>query len=311
MDFPSFQFRDMGEQTKARIAVLLGNFFFGTSVIAVKQISPVLVPAIALTGIRVGVVCLLFWIMFLIKPINTGFQKKDYWRLFICGVLGITCNQTFSMIGMSMTSPIHASLLVLTTPITISLFAAWFLKERWNTFKILGLCLGITGGAVLVFSRDLSAHASAEQSTGDLFVILGAVCYSSYIILVKPLMAKYSAVHILQWIFLFGAFFSIPIGWNDIQGIQWHLFSLTNWLCMSYVVIGATFLAYQLMNFGIKKLGASVTGSYIYTQPFFATFASVLIFEEQINLSKMLAALMIITGVFLTNFKNANDERIK
>jgi drug/metabolite transporter (DMT)-like permease len=59
------------------------------------------------------------------------------------------------------------------------------------------------------------------------------------------------------------------------------------------------------MNYGIKKLGASVTGSFIYTQPFFTTIASVLIFEEQINFSKILAAVMIIAGVFLTNFKKS------
>ena len=295
----------MGEQSKARIAVLLGNFFFGTSVIAVKQISPVLVPAIALTAIRVGSVCILFWIMYLMHPIKTGFKKNDYWRLLLCGIAGITFNQTFSIKGMSLTSPIHASLLVLTTPITISLLAAWFLKEKWNVFKIMGLCLGISGGAVLVFSRDLSDHSSGEQSLGDLFIIMGAVSYSSYIILVKPLMAKYSAMHILQWIFLFGACISVPFGWNDVTNIQWHLFSITNWFCLTYVVIGATFFAYQLMNYGIKKLGASVTGSFIYTQPFFTTIASVLIFEEQINFSKILAAVMIIAGVFLTNFKKS------
>jgi drug/metabolite transporter (DMT)-like permease len=244
--------------------------------------------------------------MYLLNPVKTGFKKNDYWRLLLCGIAGITFNQTFSIKGMSLTSPIHASLLVLTTPITISLLAAWFLKEKWNFFKILGLCLGISGGAVLVFSRDLSAHSSEEQSLGDLFIILGAVSYSSYIIMVKPLMAKYSAMHILQWIFLFGACISVPLGWNAVDSIQWHLFSVTNWVCLIYVVIGATFFAYQLMNFGIKKLGASVTGSFIYTQPFFATIASVLIFEEQINISKMLAATMIIAGVFLTNFKKSN-----
>jgi drug/metabolite transporter (DMT)-like permease len=293
----------MGEKNKARIAVLLGNFFFGTSVIAVKQISPVLIPAIALTAIRVGVVCFLFWFMYLLHPIKTGFKKNDYWRLLFCGIAGITLNQTFSIKGMSLTSPIHASLLVLTTPITISLLAAWFLKEKWNVFKFFGLFLGIAGGAVLVLSRDLSAHSSEEQNMGDLFVILGAISYSSYIILVKPLMANFSAIHILQWVFLFGACISVPIGWTAVKSIQWHLFSVTNWVCLIYVVIGATFLAYQLMNFGIKKLGASITGSFIYTQPFFATIASVLIFEEQINFSKMLAAVMIIAGVFLTNFK--------
>lgn len=303
LDFPSFQFKDMGEQTKARIAVLLGNFFFGTSVIAVKQISPFLVPAIALTAIRVGVVCLLFWIMFLLKPQKTGFKKTDYWRLLLCGIAGITCNQTFSIKGMSLTSPIHASLLVLTTPITISFLAAWFLKEKWHVFKIMGLCLGIAGGSVLVFSRDLSSLAGDSQSTGDMFIILGAISYSVYMILVKPLMANYEATHILQWVFLFGAMISVPYGWTALSTVKWEAFYFVSWFSLGYVVVGATFLAYQFMNYGIKKLGASITGSFIYTQPFFTTIASVLIFHESISFPKILAAGMIVLGVFLTNFK--------
>ena len=301
----------MTEKRKALIAVIMGNFFFGTSVIAVKHISPTLIPALALTTIRVGVVCMLFWGMYLLKPVKMGINKRDYWRLILCGIAGITCNQTFSMKGMSLTSPIHASLLILTSPITISLMAAWFLKESLNWIKIIGLCLGISGGVVLVFSRDISSIASSEQGLGDLFIILGAISYSSYIILVKPLMAKYQASHILQWVFLFGAFVSIPLGWKSLSAVQWFNFDSLSWFCLFYMVIGATFIAYQLMNFSINKLGASVTGSFIYTQPFFATVASVLILHETISFTKIIAALLIMGGVFLTNFKYIrSNERV-
>jgi drug/metabolite transporter (DMT)-like permease len=258
----------MTENTKARAAVLAGNFFFGTSVIAVKHISPSLIPAIALTAVRIIVTMCLFWSLYAARPVRMGIVKKDFIRLFLCALAGITMNQTFSMRGMSLTSPIHASLLILTTPITITILAAWLLKESLNGLKLIGLLLGISGGALLVFSRDLSPQAGTEQSLGDMFVIMGAISYSVYVVSIKPLMGKYKAMHILQWVFLFGSFASLPLGWNALWQVSWVSFDGISWFCLAYVVFGATFFAYQFMNYSISKLGASITGSYIYTQPF-------------------------------------------
>ncbi len=293
----------MTDQQKARAGVLLGNFFFGTSVIAVKHISPSLMEPMALTAIRIGATTILFWLMFAMKPVKTGITTKDFRLLFICAIAGITLNQTFSMRGISMTSPIHASLLILTTPITITLLAAWFLKESLNRLKITGLLLGVSGGALLVFSRDLSDKAGAQQSLGDLFVILGALSYSTYVICIRPLTKKYHAVHILQWVFLFGSLISLPLGWSALREIQWSSLDAKSWFALAYIVFGATFFAYQLMNYGVNKLGASVTGSFMYTQPFFATLASMIILGESLSVPKILAAVLIMTGVFLTNFK--------
>lgn len=293
----------MNVKTKARLAVLTGNFFFGTIIVAVKHISPSLIQPLGLTAIRITITALLFWLMYAVRPVKMSFTKKDYLRLCFCALTGITLNQTFSILGISLTSPIHASLLVLTTPITITLLAAFYLKESLNFFKIAGLLLGISGGALLVFARDVSSAAGAQQSLGDLFVILGALGYSSYVIAVKPLTEQHKATHVLQWVFLFGIFFSLPLGWNALQQAYWQSFDALSWFALAYVVVGGTFIAYMLMNYGINKLGASVTGSFIYTQPFFATIASMIILNESLSMPKVLAAALIMTGVFLTNYR--------
>ncbi len=297
------KFLHMNQNQKARLAALSGNFLFGTSVIAVKHLSPHLVPSIALTAIRITVTMLLFWGMFAIKPGRTGIVKKDFVLLFFCALAGITMNQTFSISGMSLTSPIHASLLVLTTPIAITLLAAWFLKERLTILKLTGLLLGISGGVLLVFSRDLSAVAGKQQSLGDLFIIIGALSYSVYVISIKPLMAKYKAKHILQWVFLFGTCVSLPIGWSDLAAIQWMSFDFIDWFALVYVVLGATFFAYRLMNYSISILGAAITGTFIYTQPFFTTIAAMLLLHESLSLQKLGAAALIMGGVFLSTYR--------
>ncbi len=293
----------MTESTKARAGVLLGNFFFGTSVIAVKHISPSIIPAVGLTSVRIGATTLLFWLLYMAKPVKMSFAGKDYIRLFFCAIAGITMNQTFTMMGMSLTSPIHSSLLILTTPIAITFLAAWFLKEPLNGLKLIGLLLGISGGALLVFSKDLSSKVGGEQSLGDLLTIIGALSYSIYVISIKPIIGKHKATHILQWVFLFGCFVSLPLGWKPLTQVSWSAFDGLSWFCIVYIVLGSTFFAYQLMNYGISKLGASVTGTYMYTQPFFTTLASMLLFHETLSLPKVGAAALIMTGVFLTNYK--------
>lgn len=297
----------MQEKTKARLAVLLANFFFGTSVIAVKHISPSLIPAIGLTAIRVVFSCALFWLLYAAKPVKMGFTKNDFLRLFLCAIAGISLNQTFSMLGMSMTSPIHSSLLILTTPITITFLAAIFLKESLNGLKLIGLFLGISGGVLLVFSRDLSSAPGSEQSMGDMFVVMGAICYSTYVISIKPLLSKHQPTHILQWVFLFGCFFSLPIGWPYLTKVSWRSFDGLDWFCLLYVVLGATFFAYRLMNYGINKLGATIAGSFMYTHPFFATIASMILLNESLSLPKISAACLIMGGVFLTNYKKKGN----
>ena len=294
----------MNQKNKAIAAVLIGNFFFGTSVIAVKHITPVLLPPMALTLVRIIISTLLFWSMYAFNPIKIGFEKKDFLRLLLCALAGIALNQSFSIRGMSLTSPIHASLLILTTPIAITFLASWFLKETLNPFKIVGLFLGISGGVLLIFSRDLSSIAGSQQSLGDVFVIMGAISYATYVVSLKPLAIKYKSNHILQWLFLFGLIIVLPIGWHDLASVQWFKFDALSWLCIGYVILGATFFAYQLMNYGIRVLGASVTGSFSYTQPFFGAIASILILNENLSLPKIIAAILIMGGVFLSNYKS-------
>jgi drug/metabolite transporter (DMT)-like permease len=294
----------MNQKNKAIAAVLLGNFFFGTSVIAVKHITPVFLPPMALTMVRIIVSALLFWSMYAFNPVKMGFEKKDFLRLVLCALAGIALNQSFSIRGMSLTSPIHASLLILTTPIVITFLATWFLKERLNPFKIVGLFLGISGGVLLIFSRDLSMVAGGQQSLGDVFIIMGAISYATYVVSLKPLALKYKANHILQWLFLFGLIIVLPIGWHDLASVQWIKFDLLSWICLGYVILGATFFAYQLMNYSIRVLGASVTGSFSYTQPFFGAIASMLLLNENLSLPKIAAAILIMGGVFLTNYKS-------
>ena len=206
----------------------------------------------------------------------------------------------FFLKGLSLTYPIHAALLLLITPILIVFIAAWILKERLGFLKVTGLALGISGAMVLILAKNVAGKGD-NVLLGDLFIIINAVFYTIYFVLVKPLMLKYNPIVILRWVFTIGLVLVLPFGWVEFTQIPWQRYTVIDFTSMALVAVTGTFLAYLFNLYGIKNLGASVAGFYIYTQPVFAVLIAMLVLHEQLELYKIIAALLIFCGVYLAN----------
>jgi drug/metabolite transporter (DMT)-like permease len=75
-------------------------------------------------------------------------------------------------------------------------------------------------------------------------------------------------------------------------------------MSISFVVFGATIIAYFLNNYSLKTVSASVNGIYIYLQPLVASIAAILFGKDHLTLIKTIAAIMIMTGVFFVTRRN-------
>lgn len=291
--------RDTGKSW-GHIALLLTNLFFAVNFTAVKYlIGEGLVLPFGLNFLRIAGSVILFWILyFLSKAQPDKIARADIPRLALCALTGIAINQLLFIKGLSLTSSIHASLLMLATPILITFIAAWLLKERLNGYKIVGLGLGISGAAILISLRSPGANAP-NILWGDVMVIINAISYAFYFILVKPLMAKYSPVAIIRMVFTYGFIMVIPFCWNEFMATPWQAYRTVDLAVLIEIVVGGTFLAYLFNIYGIRELGASVAGSYIYLQPLFAAIIAAIVLKEQVSLYKIIAAICIFIGVYL------------
>jgi drug/metabolite transporter (DMT)-like permease len=287
---------------KAHFAVLGTNLFFAANFSLVKLISPTLVKPFGLNIFRVGVSLVLFWIIWLFGKSEAGIRKKDIGRFLLCGLTGITINQTLFIKGLTLTSTVHASLLILTTPLLITILAFWVLKEALTIYKALGLALGIGGCTLLILSKESSSHAT-NYLLGDLLILINAISYAYYFILVKPLMQHYSPLHVIRWIFTLGFFMILPLGFEEARAVDFTSFGAVHYLSLAGIVLTGTFLAYFFNTYGIQHLGASTTGSYIYTQPVFAVLIATFVLQEALSWQKIVAAVLIFSGVFLVNYR--------
>ena len=294
------------QTNRAHAAVLSTNVFFSVNYILVKLISPKPVGPFAINLARVGISLILFWTVWAFGNTPVRIAKKDWGRFVLCAFTGIAANQMLFIKGLTLTSTIHAALLTLITPIVVTLAALWILKERFTIYKAAGLSLGIGGAVFLILQREGSVHAT-NYLLGDALIILNAISYSVYFILVKPLMERYSALHVIRWIFTIGFFMMLPFCWSQTMDIPWSALSWQQVAALLFIAVAGTFLAYYFNAYGIGKLGASVTGSYIYTQPVFVGAIAVLVLGENITWQKIVAAIFIFAGVYLVNVKKRDS----
>lgn len=292
---------------KSHLAVLSANLLFGINFSTVQYITKRFIGPFGLNVIRVGVSTLLLWILWMFSSTKAGIRKEHIGRFILCAITGVVINQALFIKGLSMTLSIHASLLILVTPVFISIVAAWVGTEPMNLFKAGGLITAISGAVMLALQRD---HTGTAESVlwGDIFIIINAISYAVYFVLVKPLMLAYNPVHVTRWVFTIGLVFTLLIGWNQFSVIPWSGFGWKEYAATGFIVIGATFLAYLFNLYGIHHLGASITGTYIYTQPVFASLIAVLVLNETFGWYKFIAAALIISGVMLVSRKPRMDE---
>ncbi|MBC7850956.1 MAG: DMT family transporter [Chitinophagaceae bacterium] len=292
---------------KAHAAVLAANLIFGINFSTVQFVTKKFIGPFGLNVLRVAVSTVLLWILILFSNTKAGIEKKDLGRFLLCSLTGVVINQMLFIKGLSMTLSIHASLLILVTPLFITGFAAWLGLERLTFLKIAGLITGISGAVMLSLDRKHGGN-NDDVFWGDIFIIINAISYAFYFVLVKPLMQRYNPVHVVRWVFTFSLILVIPLGWEDLRRVDWAMAAPTEIAAIIFIVIGATFFAYLFNLYGIHHLGAGITGTYIYTQPVFAAIIAVLVLNEVFTVYKALAAFLILIGVFLVGLKKTGKQ---
>ena len=283
---------------RAHLSILGANIIYGINYTVAKDVMPDYITPFGFVFCRILGALILFWSVSFIQ--YEKIEKKDLLLLATCGFFGVFANQLMFLYGLDNTTPINASIIMISNPILVLIASAIILKNRITGMKVTGITLGIIGALLLLLLKQDFSFGS-EYLLGDLFIFLNAAAYGVYLVLVFPLMKKYNPITVLKWVFTFGFIFVIPFSIQDFSNTAWHNFSLKIWLEFSFVIIGTTFFAYLLNIYGLKRLNPSVVSTYIYLQPLFAALIAIWAGKDAIDGVKIIAALLIFSGVYLVN----------
>lgn len=284
---------------------LLGATFvaliYGATFTIAKDVMPTYVQPFGLILIRVLGACTLFWLVSIFLP-KEKIEKKDFPRIMAAAFFGVAFNQLTFFKGLSYTSPISGAVLMVTAPILVLILSSILLKERLEIKKIFGILIGLTGTSILILYGK-SIENAPNANLGNFLVFINASSYAVYLILVKPIAAKYSPLTFIKWIYTFGLIYVLPFGFNEFSAINWHQIPSIIYFEMGYLVVFTTFLAYLINLSAIRILKPTTLSVFIYLQPFFASIIAISLGKDQLNEIKIISALLIFLGVYMVTKK--------
>ncbi|HMC96918.1 MAG TPA: DMT family transporter [Flavobacteriales bacterium] len=306
----------MSRTLVAHIALFTVNLIYGVNYVVAKGLMPEVIGPSGFILLRVLGAGTLYWLLRAFRPEPVASQ--DLFRLFLCGVFGVALNQLMFFNGLMRTTPINASIIMVATPILVLVMSGLLLGERITWTKTAGVALGAAGALTLIFLKPQGTRAGAS-TLGDLYILINASSFAIYLVVVKPLMSKYSAITVMAWSFLVGVLLVTPFGWNELARVEWRVLSLPVWSAMTFVVVMVTFAAYLLNTWALGEVNATVVGTYIYMQPVLAavfTWAFMRLGPERLGIPgeyasalgwpQLVCAAAIFTGVHLVSRTTAD-----
>ena len=244
----------------------------------------------------VGGACL-FWITSLFTE-KHHVPLRDKLMFAGAGLFGLVLNQCCYTIGLSITSPVNASIVTTSMPIFAMILSAIILKEPLTGKKAIGVLMGCSGALILILTSAAAVSDKVGDIRGDL------LCLSLF----NPLIKRYDVFTINKWMFLWASLMILPFTSVHMAGIEWGSVPVRTWVEAGYVVLFGTYLGYILTMIGQRTLRPTVVSVYNYVQPIVSVSASIVLGISMLQWSQALAVLLVFLGVWLVNKSRAKGE---
>ena len=244
---------------------------------------------------------------FVIKPIWQQRQviKANLGKIFLLAVLSISAFNSLAYIALQHTTATNATLLNSFIPIFILMISGFFLKEAISKIQIMGVLVSLAGVFVILTRLDMTIITNLKINQGDLWMLVAALDWALYSILLKYLRPKdLSPMPFLGIMMLIGTLALIPLfilnPFNEAP-ITWNTDMIK---ALAYIAIFPSIVSYLAWNYGMQKLGATLGGQFIHLMPLFGALMAVVFLGEEIQLYHLIGGPCIALGLWLSMHKS-------
>ena len=288
----------MDKRTLALLAALGATTIYGLNHTIAKEVMPTYIQGFGFVQVRLLGAAILFWLVSLFIP-QQKISRSDLPKMLLCALLGMVVNMLCFFKGIELSTPINSAVLITITPILVFVFSALLIKERLVLPRILGVVLGFIGAFVLIVFGNEIRQDAPNIPLGNALFIVNASSFGMYLVLVKSLSAKYTTVHLLKWLFLFGFIMALPISFTEFSRVNWVTLPFEAIWRFAFVIIGTTFMTYLLNVYALKQLKASTVGVFTYLQPLIGIAYAIMVGADGLTASKLSAGSVVLLGVYL------------
>jgi len=297
----------MKNRIPALLAATAATSIYGINHTLAKGLMPDHILPFGFIMLRVGGAAIIFWLIgFFLK--DKPIQREDWPRLLAAAFFGMVINMLLFFKGLSLTTPINSSVIVTLSPLLVFVLSAILIREKITWLKAIGVFIGLGGAVSLIIFGKQTTFNAPNIPLGNALIIVNALSFGMYLIVVRPLTKKYKTITLMKWLFLSAFVINFPITFSEFSQVEWSTLPFSAIWRMGFVVLGTTCLTYLLNTYALRHLSASTIGVFVYLQPVIAIFYAILSGADQLTLTKILAGIAVFAGVFMVT-KNPARKR--
>jgi len=263
------------------------------------------IPPVSLAFWR-WVVAVIVFLPFALKPLiaEKNILKKHIPYLCVTSLLGITIFNTLIYFAGHTTTAINLSLISITFPVFVVILSRFIFGELITLNKGMGIILVAAGVLLLITRGDLTKLLNISFAIGDLWMLLAAITFAVYSILIKCKPERLSILAFQLSSFIIGLVFLLPFFVWEQMTVPFVGFDTKTVLSILYVGIFASLSAFVLWNKAVMAIGPSKAGMIYYTLPLFSGALAYFFLGEAATVIHFYSALLIASGILTANYES-------
>jgi len=253
-----------------------------------------------LASIRYTTAGLLIFIISLALGKSLAITRKQFINAYIVGVLFLSFGNGVIVWALKYVDSGFAALEISAQPLVVLLLMRLLQGKRIKTMSLVGVGLGILGIFLLVGQKQIIAN---EDTLMGMLMIFGCMLSWAYgsLFVGKADLPKNFFVNTGYQMFTAGitlAFTSLLFGEEWIAPTQW---GQPVQLSMVLLIIFGSIVAFTSFNYLLKVVSPDKVATSTLVNPIIALFLGWYILNEQITTQSIIAAAVLLTGVYFIN----------
>ncbi|MFV0225278.1 EamA family transporter [Empedobacter falsenii] len=287
---------------KLLIAVCIVAIVWGTTFLGIR-VAVETIPGWFVTGIRQFLAGIIMLIVLISKKELKwiGWKNLSYQLIFSTLML-IGANGLTTVAEENLSSSL-AALISATSPILVFLGSIFIGLQKFSYRGFLGVLLCF-GGVIFIFWDGIQELANPEFRTGIILLFCAITGWASGTIFTKKMNIQSKNISLnLFYQFMFAGIVQIIFALVFTENYNFENWSIKSISAMIYLAIFGSVITFFSFHYALTKISPIQVSILSYFNTIIAIILGWLILDEEISIKFIFATILIICGVFITNYK--------
>lgn len=281
----------------AYVLLTLSALCFGGTWVA-GHLAVEALPPLTIAAVRFLIASALLWSWARLSgQRGRGITRADLPVILLMGASAIAVYNVLFLYGLTLAPASDGAIIVPGLAPIFTVLVAWpALRERITPREALGFAVGFIG---VYFVARPGAEAAPNRLLGDVFFILGALCWGVYTVASRVATRRFSAVATTLYATVAGTLMLIPFsiaerGWQPLAAAP-----APAWLGLLFLATFGTVFAFVLLSEGIKRIGAGPASAFAFLVPIVGVVSSALLLDEVLTVPMVAGGVLVLLGLWL------------